>query len=122
MGPRPSSATGHHDDAPAVAARPRRGRLVVLVMIAPAAWFLHLNIGVALVPATCELGSELAFHLVSIAAVAVAVTGIVVLARYQAHDDASAFLRWIGLAVGALSIVPIVVVAIAAVPVGVCAP
>lgn len=53
----------------------RRRRLALAVLLAPAAWVVHLSAGVALVPLSCERGTDAWLHLTTVVALIAAVAG-----------------------------------------------
>jgi hypothetical protein len=79
--------------APRPDGRARR-RLALAVLLAPAAWALHLSVGVALVPVSCDRGTEAWMHLSTALTLALAMAGAVLsrraLGRAQDGDEATA--------------------------------
>ena len=102
------------------AGSPRGLPLAALVWIAPVAWFVHLSAGMVLGPASCRWGSELPLHLLSIAALVVALGGAWLLLRRDAADPAARFVVRMGLGFAAISSLAIVVVALAVMPLDGC--
>lgn len=94
--------------------------LPVAVWLAPVAWFVHLCAGMVLGPGACTWGTELPLHLLTIGCLAVASLGAWWLWRSRTTDAATRFVVHLGLGLAALSLLAIVVVGVATLPLDGC--
>ena len=97
--------------------------LAFSLLLGPASWVLHLNVSYMLVPESCDRGSKLMLHVVTIACIGLALVAAAIAwrIRMQCIDEASPELwkdrtRWVATMATILSLFIVVVIVAQQIP------